>query len=259
MNIAGANYCDNCDLHIDGPCPACGAQTARFTRSCTQCSFEFSTPNAEASLKDLRSRQGTIGTESPVYGRVSPRFRSSAIDCRRCHRINELGSTYCSNCGLSFDSTSGFRKDDLGDKIPAYLSARPGGFWVRLVAFFIDGIVTTAAVSLLLMIFTDISPAYYMAETDTSNPTAEFINWTFNIAYAPILLGIWSTTIGKRAFNVYVLRPDGSPVGFWRALGREVAKIISFIPFGAGFWLIAFRQDRRGLHDLIAGTVVVQR
>ena len=88
---------------------------------------------------------------------------------------------------------------------------------------------------------------------------AEFINWSISILYAPILLAIWATTVGKRALGMYVVRTDGSRIGFWRALGRELAKLLSFITLGAGFWMVAFREDKRGLHDLIADTVVVRR
>ena len=35
--------------------------------------------------------------------------------------------------------------------------------------------------------------------------------------------------------------------------------MVSGMILGIGFLLIAFRADKRGLHDLLAGTVVVRR
>jgi uncharacterized RDD family membrane protein YckC len=178
-------------------------------------------------------------------------FGPSATECPLCHHINEPGAAFCFSCGLPFDGATGFHQS-------ATVGMQPGGFWIRFVAFIIDGIVTTAAVSVLTSVFTDISPADYMQGLDGS-VGADFINWVFNLGYAPVLLGIWATTVGKRPFNMYVLKLDGTPVGFWRALGRELVKIVSAIPLFAGFWMVAFRSDKRSLHDIIAGTVVVQR
>ncbi|MDA0799477.1 MAG: RDD family protein, partial [Chloroflexi bacterium] len=113
-------------------------------------------------------------------------------------------------------------------------------------------ILTSGAVLFLISVI-----GYFSVPLVTSF-AAGLIYWA-SLLYAPVLLGIWSTTVGKRALNMYVLKLDGSPVGFWRALGREVAKGLMAIPFGLTFWFVAFREDKRGLHDLIAGTVVVQR
>jgi uncharacterized RDD family membrane protein YckC len=267
-NTADTNFCGNCGLPIDGLCPTCATQNANSTHFCGNCGFDFAIPAASEPTDapwsppgptyDLRSQHTPIGTGAPVQGSTPPQFRPSSIDCPRCHHTNEPGAAFCFNCGLPFDGATGFRGGNRVGSIPAYVGARPGGFLTRLVAFIIDNIVTAAAVSTLIAVFTDVSPGDYIQGVDSSNG-AEVISLVLNIGYAPILLGIWATTIGKRAFNMYVLKLDGTPVGFWRALVREAAKIVSMIPFGAGFWMVAFREDKRALHDLIAGTVVVQR
>ena len=263
-NTADTNFCGNCGLHIDGTCPLCLTNNVNSTHFCGNCGYDFAPPITQATphpsstpaAYDLRSQQ----TSFSAGALAQPQYQAPAIDCPRCHHINEPGAVFCFNCGLPFDRATGFRQGNPTGSIRAYIGAAPGGFWVRFAAFLIDGIVTTAAVSILITIFTDISPADYMSsETGLTHTGADFINWTFNLAYAPMLLRIWSTTVGKRAFNMYVVKLDGSPIGFWRALGREVAKVISAIPLFAGFWLVAFRDDKRALHDLIAGTAVIQR
>ena len=70
---------------------------------------------------------------------------------------------------------------------------------------------------------------------------------------------VWSTTIGKRIFGLYVLRPDGSKLGLGRAFARWLAVGLSALLLGIGFLMIAFRRDKRGLHDLICDTMVVKR
>ena len=63
--------------------------------------------------------------------------------------------------------------------------------------------------------------------------------------------------MGKRLFRLYVVRTDGSRVGPGRALARHLASLLSMLILGIGFLMIAFRQDKRGLHDLICDTVVI--
>ena len=79
------------------------------------------------------------------------------------------------------------------------------------------------------------------------------------ILYHSIAWSLWSTTVGKRIFNLYVVRTDGSKIGFWRALARAAAYILSSLFFGMGFLMIAFNKDKQGLHDLICDTMVVRR
>ena len=70
---------------------------------------------------------------------------------------------------------------------------------------------------------------------------------------------MWATTIGKRAVGLYVLRPDGSKLGPGRAFARYWAPILSALILFIGFLMVAFREDKRALHDLICDTVVVKR
>jgi uncharacterized RDD family membrane protein YckC len=46
------------------------------------------------------------------------------------------------------------------------------------------------------------------------------------------------------------------PIGYTRAWLRLGAVLVTCMTLGLGFLLIAFRKDRRALHDLLAGTIV---
>ena len=50
--------------------------------------------------------------------------------------------------------------------------------------------------------------------------------------------------------------PTGS--GFGKATGRYFAKILSALIIGIGFLMVAFSQRKQGLHDILAGTLVVR-
>ncbi len=44
-----------------------------------------------------------------------------------------------------------------------------------------------------------------------------------------------------------------------RATGRHFAKIISAITLFIGYIMIAFSREKQGFHDIMAGTLVVNR
>lgn len=74
-----------------------------------------------------------------------------------------------------------------------------------------------------------------------------------------VLPGLTGVTAGKWATGLRILRPDGRHIGIGRAFLRHfVGYPISFIALGLGFVAAAFSQRGRGLHDLIADTIVVR-
>jgi uncharacterized RDD family membrane protein YckC len=79
--------------------------------------------------------------------------------------------------------------------------------------------------------------------------------WQFT--YFAGLTAITGRTIGKAVLGVSVVRPDGTRVAARGAALRTIAFPLSFVLFGAGFFLGVVRRDRRQLHDLIGGTAVV--
>ena len=87
-----------------------------------------------------------------------------------------------------------------------------------------------------------------------------------------LLLGIWlhalyfivfiggcGQTPGKMLCEIAVVRRDGDPVGYGRALRRWVGSWAASLPLGLGFLGVFFTAERRGLHDWIAGTRVITR
>jgi uncharacterized RDD family membrane protein YckC len=70
----------------------------------------------------------------------------------------------------------------------------------------------------------------------------------------------WATvgaTLGMGLLGLRVVRPDGAPVGPAQAAVRTLVFSLSVALFGLGFLGIVFQAQRRGLHDLVAGTAVV--
>ena len=70
----------------------------------------------------------------------------------------------------------------------------------------------------------------------------------------------WSSTgqtPGDRLMHIRVCTADAQPPTPLRALVRLGALVLAAIPLFAGFLTILVDERRRGVHDMIAGTVVV--
>ena len=64
-------------------------------------------------------------------------------------------------------------------------------------------------------------------------------------------------TPGKLLMNIMVTDMDGNKPTFARATLRQFAKIISALIFFLGFLMIGLTEKRQGLHDKIAGCLVL--
>ena len=65
-------------------------------------------------------------------------------------------------------------------------------------------------------------------------------------------------TVGKMAMGLRVVTSDGQRLSFMHATGRYFAKLLSALILFIGFIMIAFTDKKRGLHDMIAGTLVIK-
>lgn len=63
-------------------------------------------------------------------------------------------------------------------------------------------------------------------------------------------------TPGKLVLGLKVGDLRDGRLSLGRAVLRAIAKILSWIPIGLGFVLIGIVPEKRGLHDLVAGTRV---
>lgn len=74
-----------------------------------------------------------------------------------------------------------------------------------------------------------------------------------------LLAGLTGLTVGKWATGLRIVRNDGGNVGIPRALIRHfIGYPLSLLILGLGFLMVALTVRGRGLHDIIAGTIVVR-
>jgi uncharacterized RDD family membrane protein YckC len=82
--------------------------------------------------------------------------------------------------------------------------------------------------------------------------------WSIVVAgYFVLFWTLTGETPGMRLMRLRVLDAEGQPPRFARSVLRLIGAILAAIPFFAGYLLILVDDRRRGLHDMIARTVVV--
>jgi uncharacterized RDD family membrane protein YckC len=159
------------------------------------------------------------------------------------------------------------------------------GFGHRLVAYMIDGIITgiiyTAVLTpiltvLGLQIASDVQDASSMNTMTEEEATSAIVGlagsiigmvmmaviavYAIQILYYSIMESSrYQASLGKMAMGIKVVDLDGNRISFRTALLRAIGKILSQSIMWIGFIMAAFTDRKQGLHDIIAGTLVVKK
>ncbi len=156
------------------------------------------------------------------------------------------------------------------------------GFWLRLVAYLLDGLILGVPVMIIVMIVV-LSTGFGAFLHNFPNPpnppnpdevaSALGASFILGIIFISLLALIgkwlyfagfesssWQATPGKKVLNLTVTDLTGAPVSFGRATGRYFSKIVSsLIPLGIGYILAGITERKQALHDMIASTLVLRR
>jgi uncharacterized RDD family membrane protein YckC len=65
-------------------------------------------------------------------------------------------------------------------------------------------------------------------------------------------------TLGKRLLHIKVSDLAGQRISVRRALARNLAKVLTFLTYGAGLLWLPFTRGRQTLHDRLANTLVIR-
>ncbi len=152
-------------------------------------------------------------------------------------------------------------------------SVRYSGFWRRLCAFFLDGLVVTLINAAIIVILVMIEPSY---DSLVVSPVA-IISYSFVVVFLLFIYEIIflsssrMATPGKQLLGIKVTDMDGNRISFSCAVLRSIIKFglifVGRIPpvIGCLSWLnllnpflIVFSEKKQAIHDYIAGTVVVR-
>lgn len=233
---------------------------------------------------------------SPGVVASPPKPEPSPTVCPSCKKPVEPGSRFCGFCGSSISPSKppapppaaarqSFPPEARSPIPPAPQAVKPtaapppvprkapvsvpttgltyAGFAVRLVAYLID----VGILLLLMLVPLVIILILVMRSPESPSPVSMMISAAcfilisvISIGYQLYFVGAKGATPGKKIMKLKVTLPDGTfPIGYGKAFLRMIGYAISGAICYIGFLMIAFdKEQHRGLHDKIAGTVVIK-
>jgi uncharacterized RDD family membrane protein YckC len=215
-------------------------------------------------------REGMAGWEP--YGKVAPSESGAA----------PATGGVCASCGKSFETAQMIRygdqwvcagcKDSFFQRMREGVEApgcfRYGGFWIRVGAKVLDGLIMMVPNMLLQFL---IMGSMIGAGAASQNPEAAVgavfgslmllyaLSIGMQLAYYVFFVGKYGATPGKMACGLRIVLADGGKVTYGRATGRFFAEWVSSMILGIGYLMVAFDDEKRSLHDRIVGTRVVHK
>lgn len=149
-------------------------------------------------------------------------------------------------------------------------------FWKRAVAFIVDALVVTIlfcllihVVNILLALPVDYTPFLERGISLKMTPYVEehFVEIVllYSLLKLVVLIPYFTllessrlqATLGKLLLGIKVVDVLGKRISFVRAMGRFLAKILSGQVLLIGYLMAAFSERKQTLHDVLAGTLVI--
>ncbi|RUM63909.1 MAG: RDD family protein [Sulfurimonas sp.] len=153
---------------------------------------------------------------------------------------------------------------------------RYAGFSIRFIASLLDTIFLALPIGILIYFLSDgnwFDFSHYkhnviMAMSANTNALDSFpqtsLRWEllFEVSILLITMLFWKrykgATPGKRFVHIKIVDAKSfDDITNKQAITRSIGYIASTFSFLIGFIMVVFRDDKRGLHDLLAGTVVI--
>lgn len=155
---------------------------------------------------------------------------------------------------------------------------RYAGFWIRFVASLLDTIFLALPVGIAIYFLSDgqwFDLAQYQQNIQmamSGNPHAldnqpqTSLQWEliFEFTVLVVTMLFWKqwrgATPGKKFVGIHIVDVKTlNEITNKQAITRSFGYIASTFVFLLGFIMVAFRKDKRGLHDFLAGTIVVYK
>ena len=132
------------------------------------------------------------------------------------------------------------------------------GFWIRFVAFNIDGILVRINLYILGII------AGYIISSLSSSSLQYVVYILYILIFIILSLGYYiyltytsGATFGKRIMGIKVISNNQNILSLKQVILREtIGKIVSAI-FFIGYIMVGFDKKKQGFHDQIAKTLVI--
>jgi uncharacterized RDD family membrane protein YckC len=138
------------------------------------------------------------------------------------------------------------------------------GFWIRLAGWFVDWLLSRL-LAIVIGIVIGLAGALLdeVLQSKVASNVGTILSEVLLIAAGWLYFGLMQSSrlqasLGQLAVGVCVTDYEGRRITFLRATGRYFASLLSYLICFVGYLMIAFTDRKQGLHDLIAGTVMVR-
>jgi len=137
-------------------------------------------------------------------------------------------------------------------------------FSLRTIAFILDGMVSASVFALFVAIG---GLQILIRSNGGDDPTDNETYTGIAIAFSSLLFLPWyfiaawwwkGQTLGMMAVHIAVTDREGQLPSFRQAFLRTIVYPLSFFPLATGFATVLFDRESRALHDMLAGTVVLE-
>jgi uncharacterized RDD family membrane protein YckC len=198
------------------------------------------------------------------------------VYCSKCGAPMADGAVLCSACGQAFSTGAAPARLMSAPEIANAPRVDYGGFWLRFLAYLIDGAVIMLGilvVAIPLVFLTGLGTLLSQIRPEEDfNDAGFWLIMAVIILFATVSLAVtwlyhalmesseWQATVGKKALGLVVTDMAGRRVSFWRATGRHFAKIVTnLVPAFIGYVMAGFTEQKQALHDMIAGCLILRR
>ncbi len=193
-------------------------------------------------------RLSAFESDCPVCARGERAVSSWA--CSVCAARNPVDTRTCRQCGAARQKRAAVAAEKLVQFVP------------RLIAQIIDAVVVLLATAGLVLGGMLLNPQWGLEGQRLLGLTVDQFALVAAIAigliYHTALVSVWGATVGKLVLGMRVVRVNGAPVVWWDALLRTIGLLASLVTLGIVFLWIARDRKNQGLHDKLAGTLVVR-
>ena len=123
------------------------------------------------------------------------------------------------------------------------------GFWRRFFAAFLDSLILMVGFCIL----------FFLVPISTPQMGTILMGLVSLLYYTLMPASNLQGTLGKLAIGAKIVDSNGSKISMGQSFLRYIGQFVSAIILCIGYIMIASHWQKRALHDLMAGTYVVNR
>lgn len=179
---------------------------------------------------------------------------ASASFCQSCGTAISPGTQFCPSCGQRVGASQPLPAISASAFPGPGTSPRPAGFWLRVVALIFDQLI----IGVPALIATPFGNAFLGTPFIGPYLLGVFVVWPW-LYFAVMESSSKQATLGKLILGLVVSDTAHQRIGFGKASGRHFGKLLAGAILGIGFLMVGITDRKQGLHDLMAGTLVIRK